>query len=81
MMNLIDYVLESTNEYMEQMPKEIRKKNGQFFTGKETALFMASLFDFHLEKEEVSVLDPGAGSGILTTAFIQTLTSQTNVKR
>lgn len=81
MMNLFDYVLESTNEYMERMPKEIRKKNGQFFTGKETALFMASLFDFHLEKEEVSVLDPGAGSGILTTAFIQTLTSQTNVKK
>ena len=46
-MKIIDYVIESTNKYIEQMPKEIRKKNGQFFTSKETALFMASLFDYH----------------------------------
>lgn len=31
-MKIIDYVIESTNKYIEQMPKEIRKKNGQFFT-------------------------------------------------
>lgn len=30
MMKIIDYVIESTNKYIEQIPKEIRKKNGQF---------------------------------------------------
>ncbi|MDT2758077.1 Eco57I restriction-modification methylase domain-containing protein [Enterococcus asini] len=81
MINLVDYIIDLTNKYMNQMSKDIRKKKGQFFTGKETALFMASLFDFHPTKEEVSILDPGAGSGILTAAFIQTLISKTNVQR
>ena len=71
MMKIIDYVIESTNKYIEQMPKEIRKKNGQFFTSKETALFMASLFDLSSFSKEISILDPGAGSGILTAALIQ----------
>ena len=70
-MKIIDYVIESTNKYIEQMPKEIRKKNGQFFTSKETALFMASLFDLSSFSKEISILDPGAGSGILTAALIQ----------
>ncbi|HEL1503963.1 TPA: Eco57I restriction-modification methylase domain-containing protein, partial [Streptococcus equi subsp. equi] len=71
MMKIIDYVIESTNKYIKQMPKEIRKKNGQFFTSKETALFMASLFDLSSFSKEISILDPGAGSGILTAALIQ----------
>lgn len=70
-MKIIDHVIATTNEYIEQMPKQVRKKNGQFFTSKETALFMASLFDLPLDKKEVSILDPGAGSGILTAALVQ----------
>ena len=70
-MRIIDHVIATTNEYIEQMPKQVRKKNGQFFTSKETALFMASLFDLPSDKKEVSILDPGAGSGILTAALVQ----------
>lgn len=55
------------------MPKSQRKKYGQFFTSKETAIFMASLFSIPIEKEELYILDPGAGSGILSAALIDRL--------
>ena len=45
-MNMIDYIVDQTTKYIEQMPKSQRKKYGQFFTSKETAIFMASLFSF-----------------------------------
>ena len=80
MMKIIDYVIESTNKYIEQMPKDIRKKNGQFFTSKETALFMASLFDLSPFSKEISILDPGAGSGILTAALIQRIVDTDKIK-
>lgn len=43
-MKMIDYVLNKTNEYIKIASKETRKRIGQFFTSKETAIFMASLY-------------------------------------
>ena len=70
-MSMIDYVTTATTKYIEQMPKAQRKKYGQFFTSKETAVFMAELFDLKSVSGPVSILDPGAGSGILSTALIE----------
>ena len=42
---MIDYIVKQTSDYIDQMPKTQRKKYGQFFTSKETAVFMAGLFD------------------------------------
>lgn len=70
-MSMIDYVTAATTKYIEQMPKAQRKKYGQFFTSKETAVFMAELFDLQFVSGPVSILDPGAGSGILSTALIE----------
>lgn len=67
---MIDYIFQKTIEYIDQMPKNLRKKYGQFFTSPETAAFMASLFSIPCKKN-ISVLDPGAGSGILSVAFIE----------
>jgi len=72
---MLDYIIDTTNEYIERMPKAQRKSFGQFFTSKETALFMASLFSVPAGITEVSILDPGAGSGILSTALIERLQS------
>lgn len=72
-MSLIDYIAEQTTKYIENMPKTDRKKYGQFFTSKETAVFMASLFNIPHGKKELLVLDPGAGSGILSVALIERL--------
>ena len=68
---LTELVAQNTNEYIEKMPKSFRKKYGQFFTGQETAKYMASLFDLEKLPETVNVLDPGAGSGILSIALAE----------
>ena len=71
-MSLIDFAIQATNEYIEKMPKSLRKKYGQFFTSKETALFMAGLF-YKPSKSELHILDTGAGTGILSIALIEVL--------
>lgn len=70
---MLDYIIERTNKYIDNMPKIERKKYGQFFTSKETARFMAGLYDISDNKPKVSILDAGAGSGILSCALIERL--------
>ena len=45
-MNVLEYVRNQTKEFLDNMPKSVRKKKGQFFTSLETAAFMAEMFDF-----------------------------------
>jgi adenine-specific DNA-methyltransferase len=78
---LLDYAIASTNAYIEQMPKAERKKYGQFFTGKTTAVFMAKLFDLSNSPSTVHVLDAGAGSGILSFALLEELGKRSHIKR
>lgn len=47
---------------------------GQYFTPIPVASFMADFFD--PLPEEISVLDPGAGAGMLTAAFVLRALSQ-----
>ena len=75
METILDYVVDATAKYVEHMPKKQRKAYGQFFTSKETARFMAGLFSMPANKTEISILDPGAGSGILSAALIERLQS------
>ena len=70
---MLEKIIKLTNEYIESMPKTERKKYGQFFTSKETARFMAGLYHIDKKLNKISVLDAGAGSGILTCAFIERL--------
>jgi len=67
---MLDYIVSQTEEYIASMPKDIRKSFGQFFTPTTTACFMAEMFDIP-DKREVRILDPGAGSGILSAALIE----------
>lgn len=65
----IDRVFKETLKYLKCAPKTKRKEIGQFFTSMETAKFMASMFsDPH--KENLSILDAGEGSGILTATEV-----------
>lgn len=70
---MLERVVENTNKYIEGMPKEKRKKYGQFFTSIETARFMVDLYTVPSELKEVRLLDAGAGSGILSCALIERL--------
>ncbi len=76
---LITNVAESTLKYLDGMPKEKRKVIGQFFTSTETAQYMASMFK-KPNKSQLSILDPGAGSGILSAALVDRLQSEDAVK-
>ncbi len=79
-MSMIDYVFQSTGKYIDRMPKSLRKKYGQFFTSPQTAIFMANLFTIP-PKDTITILDPGAGSGILSTALIERLQQEHSVKK
>ena len=68
---MLEKIIELTNLYIDNMPKKERKKYGQFFTSMETARFMANLNDTSPNKQSITVLDAGAGSGILSCAFIE----------
>lgn len=73
---MLDYILAQTSNFLKEMPKSTRKKKGQFFTSKETAVFMTSLFDFTNINPHVEILDPGAGTGILSAALIDRIISE-----
>lgn len=53
-------------EYLNSKSEEDRKEIGQYFTGAPVSNYMASLFDEDNVPDEVSILDAGAGAGILT---------------
>lgn len=70
---MIKLIIENTDRFMCAVPKTKRKKYGQFFTNATTAQYMASLFDFDTTKPQMSLLDAGAGTGILSAAVVQRL--------
>lgn len=66
--------------YADSVSKDHKKKNGQFFTPVEIAHFMSGYFRF--EKEELKILDPGAGIGILSCSLIEKIiTSNQSVNK
>lgn len=77
---MLERIIELTNQYIEDMPKKERKKYGQFFTSKETARFMAGLYHIPENMSKISVLDAGAGSGILACAFIEHMETMETVE-
>ena len=66
---LVDYAERLSDTYSRTHGTESRKKRGQFFTHKQVSRFMASLFA--LRHRRIRLLDPGAGTGVLTAAFCE----------
>ena len=56
-MSLLDFVLQTTKKYIEQMPKSQRKKYGQFFTDINTARFMVKLFSDVDDNELIKLME------------------------
>ena len=77
---MLEYVFDKTIYFLENMPKSVRKKKGQFFTSVETATYMAKMFDLTGLPTLVNILDPGCGTGILSAALIDRLQQETNIK-
>ncbi|MCF0224113.1 MAG: Eco57I restriction-modification methylase domain-containing protein [Fibrobacter sp.] len=76
---MLEEICQKTNAFIASMPKELRKGYGQFFTSIETARFMASLFDIPANEKSISILDAGAGSGILSIAVAERILQENKV--
>lgn len=73
LMGLLDY---RRVDVSRQINPKRRSALGQFFTPSEIAGFMADMFD-DISMEHIRLLDPGAGIGTLTAAFVTRLLEQT----
>lgn len=62
-----------------QRPEKNRQDLGQVFTPYEVARYMASLFQIK-ESEQLAVLDPGAGIGSLSVAFLEQVVEQSTAR-
>ncbi len=65
-------------EYKLNNSRSSKKGKGQFFTSLSISKFMANLAVFG--KNKVSILDPGAGTGILSVALIENLIKNKAIK-
>jgi len=66
---LVEYAERLSALYSDALRPEDVKPKGQFFTPKQISIFMAELFDINQDK--ITLLDPGAGTGILSAAFCE----------
>lgn len=67
---LVDAVESHRIEANQILDQETQVELGQFMTPSRVARFMASLFAFEDSARSVALLDPGAGVGSLTAAFV-----------
>jgi adenine-specific DNA-methyltransferase len=80
--NKIDLTLlaqKKTFDYEQLHPYENLKEKGQVFTPVLIAKFMANQFD--LSYSQYNILDPGAGTGILTAAICNRIAKEFNEKK
>ena len=75
---LINELYENTLKYSNSVDKKLRKQIGQFFTSPFVARYMASLMDY--DKPVIRILDPGAGTGMLSGALCQEIISNDSIQ-
>lgn len=74
--NILSLAYKTTKSFINSRAKSERKAFGQFFTSMITAEFMASLFCIDFDKPSLTILDAGAGTGILSAALVQRIRKQ-----
>jgi adenine-specific DNA-methyltransferase len=71
---LVEYAERLSAFYPDVLRPKNMKPRGQFFTPKQVSIFMAELFD--INRDKITLLDPGAGTGVLSAAFCEKLLSR-----
>jgi len=74
--DILTYAERISDLYLEKYPLDLRKKKGQIFTPSPIGKFMVNLFN--VNKTKISILDPGAGTGLLTVAFCDKILKETS---
>jgi len=78
--NILDTAELIRTQYIKSSPLVDRRKNAQFFTPISVSVFLASLAS-PINKGIIRILEPGAGTGILSTALVyKLLESQNSIK-
>lgn len=72
--NILEYAESVSVKVNELSNSEDKKSKGQYFTPPSIAKFMASLVTFNRSK--IKVLDPGAGTGILSCALVDRILTE-----
>ena len=71
---IIDSSVSFARTHCGEFDVNIRKNKGQFFTPKKVANFMANSVIF--DNDNIHILDPGAGTGILIAAVCDRIVEQ-----
>ena len=71
-MTILEKAYAATAAFVEGVPKTQRKRYGQFFTSQRTAEYMSGMFSLP-KKASLSILDAGAGTGLLSVALVEHL--------
>ena len=69
--NMLNLAVRNTGKLIRAKSKSDNVRLGRFFTKKETARLMAGLVPLDENKTAYTVLDPGAGTGILSAAIVE----------
>lgn len=75
---ITEKIITQTDIYIESTPKERRTDKGQFITPLEIANVMSNMLE--IRKPSISILDPGAGSGVLTASLVHKVLNEGHVK-
>ena len=76
---MLNLAVRNTKKLIREKSKGDNVRIGRYFTKKPTAALMANMFDV-TPAEQISVLDPGAGTGILAAALIERICTAGGVK-
>lgn len=68
---MLNLAVRNTGKLIREKSKSENVRLGRLFTKKDTAALMASMLRLDYNKSVYTVLDPGAGTGILTAAVIE----------
>ena len=70
---MLNMAVRNTKKLIRERSAAENVRIGRFFTKKETAALLARMFSFEERKTEMTVLDPGAGTGILSAALLEAI--------
>ncbi len=68
---MLNLAYRNTNKLIREKSKSENIRLGRLFTKKDTAKLMAQMVELNPDKTAYTVLDPGAGTGILSSAIVE----------
>ena len=68
---MLNLAVRNTGKLIREKSKSENIRLGRLFTKKDTARLMAAMLDIDENKTAFTVLDPGAGTGILSAAIVE----------